>query len=529
MSEAPSLLSETTGQPPELDDLRVDDIRSEYVHFYTRHGIKTDDELHNFIKVVLNYHVPRVAVCKKNCCAPFDFIADNFFQRTRNSLAFANRTGGKTLDFAILNFLDAWFKGCEIAEVGAIKAQAYKCYKYTSDFFKLLILARELVKNIQSETTLSNGGSIQVLAGTFSGVNSPHPQKANADEIELMDWDILQEFFSMAKSRGEIIGQNRLASTRKFQYGTMQNLLEKIALGEINFRIYRWCIWEALKRCTAPAGACKTCKLYSIEGSHGEELGCQGWKAKKSDGFYHIEDFIDKVVTLDIETLEAQWFNLRPGAEGLVYKTFDPEIHVVPEIKYSDKWPVFSCYDFGYTNPFVCLWFQIDYDDNVLVIKEYYEAGKTVTEHKKVLNAFAKQEVWPQRVKTSWGDDSGAQEIAELGSSPDPIPIQALTGTNILDRLALVRQYLKIRDNGQPRIYFSKKGCPETIKEHMRLHYPKTNTLGVISELPVKSNDHTTDALQYGLWGWHYRFRGSGVADVKSMSRTSRQSLGLDS
>src|ERR1017187_7206076 len=48
----------------------------------TSRAPETDDELHAWIIRETGYDIPRVAVCVDHC-APFDFIADAYFERER--------------------------------------------------------------------------------------------------------------------------------------------------------------------------------------------------------------------------------------------------------------------------------------------------------------------------------------------------------------------------------------------------------------------------------------------------------------
>ena len=120
---------------------RMERYHDDLFNHLLEHNIKDDEVLHWYIKEYLDFYIPREATCKIHNplyhkfdyphCAPFDYISDMFFQRCRNSIAFANRTGGKTRNVAILNHLDMAFKAdCEVASAGAIKDQATKVYRY---------------------------------------------------------------------------------------------------------------------------------------------------------------------------------------------------------------------------------------------------------------------------------------------------------------------------------------------------------------------------------------------------------------
>lgn len=173
-------------------------------------GPKHRDVLHFYIRVYLGYNIPRKKICPEHG-SPFAFISDMFFERVRNSVAFANRTGGKTMNIALLNQCDMAFKeGCEIASAGSTKDQAGKMYRYFTGFHianQILysLYAREPIKQFSEYKNLS---SIEIITGSVKGLNSPHPNKARIDEVELMDWEVLQEGLSMSMSTDKVMGQN---------------------------------------------------------------------------------------------------------------------------------------------------------------------------------------------------------------------------------------------------------------------------------------------------------------------------------
>jgi len=309
-----------------------DDDLTELFNGLKEQGIADDLILHMYILKFLGYYIPRRSKCRDHI-APFKFISDMFFERVINSIAFANRTGGKTLCVAILNQLDMTFKdNCEVCTAGATLEQAQKGYDYLKDFHYGSDILWELLKKIgdrtkepiQSRTEYENGSKTKIITASYKGLNSQHPEKARIDEIELIEggWDVLQQGLSMAKSSKDILGQMVFSSTRKHGDGVMQRLLNKADDHNKKFpfkilphfwKVHKWCIWETVERCTRQCKGDKKygdCPAYHL---------CKGRARQVPGGWYPILDFIAKVATMDAETFKTEWLNQKPGGSVFVY------------------------------------------------------------------------------------------------------------------------------------------------------------------------------------------------------------------
>jgi len=127
--------------------------------------------LHAWILYYFKLDIPRVAICHDHC-APFDFISDYIFGLVDFAIVVANRSGGKTLDFGVLDTLMSYYsEGTEIATVGAIQFQAQKGYEYFKDFSKNFPFVHNIDSMTMGKTELLNGSKVQILTGTMSGVN----------------------------------------------------------------------------------------------------------------------------------------------------------------------------------------------------------------------------------------------------------------------------------------------------------------------------------------------------------------------
>jgi len=284
---------------------------------------KDKDGLWYWIKTVFGVEIPRKKVCP-NHDAPFDFVSAVFFEEYQNIIAVANRTGGKTLDFSILDVLNSYLHpNCETATVGAIEDQAKRCYGYVQNHIENVDIFKDKVKDsLMSRTDWTNGSVIQILTGTIRGVNAPHPQKVFLDEVELMVWMVLQEAFSMPQSKYGIKGQMIITSSRKFAFGPMERLLSEAK--KRNFKVFKWCVRETIQ--PHNESEVKNTILY-------EDFKDYYVNGKfPSDGYLSVEDVISKKRQLDEDTWKSQWLCERPMQTNLVYPQFN-EFHHVKSIK----------------------------------------------------------------------------------------------------------------------------------------------------------------------------------------------------
>lgn len=378
----------------ELDDEELQEMlraNAEVERRLAEFGPQNDDELHAWIVSELGFNIPRESVCEGHD-APFTFIADLYFERVGAALAMANRSGGKTIIVAILHWLNSMFKhGCESCTFGATEAQSLRCYAHLKGWIyddkgekKPMIIS-----SLMRETIFRNGSSVEVLPGTPQAVNGPHPMKAHADEIELMDENTWTESRNMTISKvlpngKTIIPQDICTSTRKGPNGRMQKLIDEI-VDAINHgydpprKLYQWCIKET-------AAQVKNCQIANPHLGDGEKCRCHKirkgeWPDKKDEygkplprllsdicggdffrsrGYQPFGDVAKQFTENDRETFEVQQLCLKP----------EMRYHYIPkytEDKYNirnyqpdpDNGPLFTSTDWGGTNPHAVNWYQL--------------------------------------------------------------------------------------------------------------------------------------------------------------------------
>ncbi|MFP3867685.1 MAG: hypothetical protein ACLFUU_05935 [Desulfobacteraceae bacterium] len=291
-----------------------------YIDYYRGHGFKDEDELLAFIElcwepVIPGLRIPRNPVCPDHT-PPAQFIVDAFFNRYPNCVVWANRSGGKTFDGALLTWLDAVFKpGCETKILGGSGEQSQRMYEHilnlATDEFNHLIEG-ELLK---TRGRLTNKSTIQILTASSRSVRGPHPQKLKLDEVDEFDNKIFEAALLTPKTAGNIKASTHIYSTMHKPYGLMRRVITEAA--ERGYRIYKWCVFDVMEKCVGRD--CQTCELWE---------DCGG-KAKKADGYFPIEDAISLKRQVSEETWQSEMLCQLPNQEGLIYREFDVALHVI--------------------------------------------------------------------------------------------------------------------------------------------------------------------------------------------------------
>lgn len=195
----------------------------------------------------------------------------------------------------------------------------------------------------------------------------------------------------------------------------------------------------------------------------------------------------------------------RPAPKsGRVYAGFDRAIHVEP---WQSDWPKptwkrYRGIDFGYTDPFVVLWFAEDEDRRLYVYREFYKTKHLVDD---VARHIARVEQWdtdqdPETTHIRLCGDSGRRErISVTVADWDASDRAALQRAGIRTRKAVkdmqlgiktVQELLRIRGDGRPRLYVH-PSCKHTIREFDVYEWDRK------SETPKGKDDHAMDVIRY--------------------------------
>lgn len=194
---------------------------------------------------------------------------------------------------------------------------------------------------------------------------------------------------------------------------------------------------------------------------------------------------------------------------GLVYKQFDPRIHVIEDIDLEAlrnprayKW--YLSLDHGFNNPTAVLWHAVDLDNNVVTFAEHYESQRIIDYHAAVIHER----------------NSAHRRIPDLNiCDPALAQKQAVTGTSIQTEYAIrgigfvlgnndvqtgvakVSQYVAPKLDGSPSWHIT-RSCANLIREMQRLRWKTWSSKKQASQNNPydqihKKDDHACDAARY--------------------------------
>ena len=204
--------------------------------------------------------------------------------------------------------------------------------------------------------------------------------------------------------------------------------------------------------------------------------------------------------SLSDDQLESRRYGRFKSSSGLVYPEFDENIHVLETpFNVPKEWQDTISIDPGLNNPLSAHWYAVDFDDNVYVIAEHFEAGRDVGYHAKRIQEISDALGWKRSVngKISALIDSAANQKT-LASSKSVselfydfgINVNANVNKDLFSGIQRVKQYLKCND-GKPKIYIFPT-CVNLIREL------KSYRWGA-DDVPKKTDDHALDELRYYL------------------------------
>ncbi len=201
--------------------------------------------------------------------------------------------------------------------------------------------------------------------------------------------------------------------------------------------------------------------------------------------------------SLSEDELNARKFGLFTHSGGAVYSGFREEVNVIEPFSVPFDWYDNISIDPRLNNPLSCHWYAVDYDGNIYVIAEHYEAKQDVEYHSKKIKEICKRLNWPTNSKgkvTALIDSAANQRtlassksVAELFYDLD-ILVNTNVNKDLFSGISKVKSYIK-DVNGKSKLFIF-KNCVNLIRE-MKGYYWGND------DVPIKKNDHALDELIY--------------------------------
>ena len=457
----------------------------------------TRAHLKDYVKVFLGINVPDKRICREHQ-SPMDYLWNSFSadgapqimdtpdanRPNADAIVWANRAGGKTELAAVATLLDCVFKPhCQVRILSGSSEQAGRMYDYLTGFLHNGFEQSLAGPILKARCCFSNGSSVEVLKQSAKSVRGQHIQKLRCDELELFNEDVLTAAKFTTQSKAGITASMELISTMHRPYGLMHDAV--VSAAKLGTPVFKWCLWEVIEKCVDRN--CSQCHLSP---------DCEG-KARQASGYLEIDDCLAQMRRSSRTGWEAEMLCGRPSRENIVFGEFDPDVHV-RQVDYNPDLPLYRAVDFGFVNPFVCLWIQVDDAGVVRVIDEYVRSRATIDVHAEQMKSRTPipeeqvQATFCDPAGGSVNDITGTSAIRELRAMGISVRCRR---SPILEGIELVRRAIRSGD-GRSRLVISAK-CRRLIEALECYHYPESNRSA--SELPEKDGvcDHPIDALRY--------------------------------
>jgi hypothetical protein len=465
----------------------------------------TRAELRRWLDLFLGLKLPERSVCECHV-SPMEYVCRAYFEPSADAVIWGPRGGGKTRLGAAVTLLDMIHKpGTQIRILGGSLEQSLKMWHHLQDDIAGLI-PDHVLKGRGRTLRLDNGSAAAVLTQSQKAVRGLRVQKLRCDEIELFDKQVWTAAQLVTQSRdraararaeeaggtssagcGRISGVVEAMSTFHRPWGLMSKIVKEAE--ERGKCVLKWCLMEVLEKCSAER-ACASCPLWE---------DCRGRAKTDCSGFFKIDDAIAMKKRVSTETWAAEMMCKGVKVEGAVFGNFDPAVHVREKPETGGQWSADELWlgiDFGYANPFVCLWIFAD-EHRVFVADEYVQSERTVDQHLRQIE----QRPWIRAVHLAC-DPAGSGRNEQTADSNIGLLRRAgyrvhARGSRIVDGVEKIRQYL-CNGQGEIRLRIHPR-CQRLIRAMQCYRYGDAG-----SELPLKDgeHDHLIDALRYFFINW---------------------------
>jgi len=381
-----------------------------------------------------------------------------------------------------------------------------------------------LSRMIVLKWALEKVGVYYIVSPTYKQAKSIHWREIKKEIPKLWITKVNEVEMSITLANGSIIELKGAENPDSLRGVKLRGLvIDEIA----SIRSWEW-LWNEVLRPTltdyqapalfisTPAGYNHFHVLYRMGQIDSEiyDEDYRSWHFTSYDNPFIPSEEIDKAgKELPEDTFQQEYMADFRRHEGLIYKDFDRDVHIIPKFDIPSNWRIFRGMDFGSNNPTVCLWVAEDKDGNLFVVDEYYQTYETIEYH---IGVIKSNELNPQVIST-YGDPSGTQwllefqsrglyitaasrESGQLGKTWVTLGIEKIQ--DLIKPIVghyIMQPHMQPRNDGLPSIFVT-ANCVKTIEEFEKYRWrqraSKDTTLNEL-DVPEKADDHCLDALRY--------------------------------
>jgi len=203
--------------------------------------------------------------------------------------------------------------------------------------------------------------------------------------------------------------------------------------------------------------------------------------------------------SLSNDELEARRYGKFVNSQGLVYSEFDENVNVIEPFDVPREWQDTISIDPGLNNPLSAHWYAKDFDGNVYVVAEHFEAKKNIEYHSKRIKEISDELCWKKASNGMYSAliDSEANQRT-LSSEKNVVELfyeneilaNPRVNKDLFSGISVVKRYLKTSD-GKSKLFIF-KNCVNLIKEFKSYWWGGGDS-------PIKKDDHCLDELRYYL------------------------------
>ena len=213
------------------------------------------------------------------------------------------------------------------------------------------------------------------------------------------------------------------------------------------------------------------------------------------DNPYLDEEEVRKMTeSLSKDVLDSRRYGHFKADSGMVYSEFDEQKHVLPEpFELPYDWQACISIDPGLHNPLSCHFYGVDYDGNIYVVAEHYEAEKTISYHARAIERIADSLGWHHR------SDGRLEALIDSAANQKTLASsKSVTELFFEEGIACNPNVNKEKFAGIARVkeYFNANkikifpNCKNLIREIKNYRWGDDDS-------PIKKDDHALDELRY--------------------------------